>query len=138
MKRNAIDENYPCSRVFHHWQKCLLCNEELGSHYCSDENQRRLQAVLLNLDISKSKYMPNYRYLKINFLFPEIPLGNVCSVRYLDPVVQSIVGLTSSLRSQLVKCFTALIPNKLIFFLKNVRSFCNAKTSPFFSIKILV
>ena len=30
------------------------------------------------------------------------------SIRYLGPVVQSIVSLTSSLRGQLVKCFTTL------------------------------
>ena len=35
----------------------------------------------------------------------------------LGPVVQSIVSLTSSLRGQLVKCFTTLYPNTLIFFL---------------------
>ena len=31
-----------------------------------------------------------------------------CSSGNLDPVVQSIVSLTSSLRGQLVKCFTTL------------------------------
>ena len=45
-------------------------------------------------------------------------------------VVQSIVSLTSSLRGQLVKCFTILKPNTLKFFVeKNERSFCNAKAS---------
>ena len=42
------------------------------------------------------------------------------------PVVQSIVSLTRSLRGQLVKCFTTLLPNTLIFLLKkkkNERSF---------------
>ena len=34
---------------------------------------------------------------------------------HLGPVVQSIVNLTSSLRGQLVKCFTTLKPNTLIF-----------------------
>ena len=34
----------------------------------------------------------------------------------LGPVVQSIVSLTSSLRGQLVRCFTTLLPNILIFF----------------------
>ena len=37
-------------------------------------------------------------------------------VKLLDPVVQSIVSLTSSLRGQLVKCFMTLSPNTLIFF----------------------
>ena len=36
----------------------------------------------------------------------------------LGPVVQSIVSLTSSLRGQLVKCITTLLPNTLIFLLK--------------------
>ena len=35
----------------------------------------------------------------------------------LGPVVQSIVSLTSSLRGQLVKCFTILLPNALTFLL---------------------
>ena len=54
----------------------------------------------------------------------------------LGPVVQSIVSLTSSLRDQLVKCFTTLLPNTLKFFAeKNERSFCNAKASHIFSTK---
>ena len=36
-------------------------------------------------------------------------------------VVQSIVSLTSSLRGQLVKCFTTLKPNTLTFLLKKMR-----------------
>ena len=37
-----------------------------------------------------------------------ISLDNVEAVAELGPVVQSIVSLTSSLRGQLVKCFTNL------------------------------
>ena len=37
------------------------------------------------------------------------------------PVVQSIVSLTSLLRGQLVKCFTALLPKTLIFFVEKMR-----------------
>ena len=37
------------------------------------------------------------------------------------PVVQSIISLTSSLRGQLVKCFTTLLPNILIFFVEKLR-----------------
>ena len=48
----------------------------------------------------------------------------------LGPVVQNIVSLTSSLRGQLVKCFTTLLTN--IFCWKNERSFC---TSHIFSTK---
>ena len=51
-------------------------------------------------------------------------------------VVQSIVSLTSSLIGQLVKCFTTLLPNTLIFFdEKNERSFCTAKATHIFSTK---
>ena len=35
-------------------------------------------------------------------------------------VVQSIVSLTSSLRGQLVKCFTTLLPNTLVFFVEKM------------------
>ena len=36
----------------------------------------------------------------------------------MGPVVQNIVSLTSSLRGQLVKCFTTSLPNTLIFLLR--------------------
>ena len=52
------------------------------------------------------------------------------------PVVQSIISLTSSLRGQLVKCFTILQPNSLKFLSKNGRSFCSSKASHIFSAKI--
>ena len=39
----------------------------------------------------------------------------------LGPVVQSIVSLTSSLRGQLVKCFTTLQQNTLKFFVEKMR-----------------
>ena len=52
---------------------------------------------------------------------------------HLGPVVQSIVNLTSSLRGQLVKCFTTLKPNTLIFLVERKR---NCKSfSHFFSTK---
>ena len=37
------------------------------------------------------------------------------------PVVQSIVSLTSSLSGQLVKCFTTLLLNTLVFFDEKMR-----------------
>ena len=37
------------------------------------------------------------------------------------PVVQSIVSLTSSLRGQLLKCFSTLKPNTLKFFVEKIR-----------------
>ena len=51
----------------------------------------------------------------------------------LDPVVQSIVSLTSSLRGQLVKYFTTLLPNTHKFFVENMReAFAMQKFSYFF------
>ena len=39
----------------------------------------------------------------------------------LDPVVQSIVSLTSSLKGQLIKYFTTLLLNTLKFFVEKMR-----------------
>ena len=52
-------------------------------------------------------------------------------------VVQSIVSLTSSLRDQLVKCFTTFITKytDTCIFIGKMRSFCNAKASHTFSTK---
>ena len=56
--------------------------------------------------------------------------------RNQGPVVQSIISLTSSLKGQLVKCFTTLQPNTLKFFVQNnERSFCSAKAPHVFSAK---
>ena len=53
-------------------------------------------------------------------------------------VVQSMVSLTSSLRGQLVKCFTTLLPNTLIFFVDKMReAFALQKLLTFFQQKIL-
>ena len=58
--------------------------------------------------------------------------------KHLSPVVQSIVSLTSSLRGQLVKCFTTLEPNTLIFFVEKIReAFALQKLLSFFQQKIL-
>ena len=48
-----------------------------------------------------------------------------------SPFVQSIVSLTSSLRSQLVKYFTTLLPNTLIFLLKKMREVFALQISKF-------
>ena len=54
------------------------------------------------------------------------------------PVVQSIVSLTSSLRGQLVKCFTTLSPNTLQFFVDKMKeAFALQKLLRFFQQKIL-
>ena len=56
----------------------------------------------------------------------------------LGPVVQSIVSLTSSLRGQLVKCFTTLLLSTLIFFVEKMReAFALQKLLTFFQQKIL-
>ena len=56
--------------------------------------------------------------------------------RVQGPVVQSIISLTSWLRCQLVKCFTTLLPNTLIFLLKKMReAFAMQKLLAFFSTK---
>ena len=57
---------------------------------------------------------------------------------HLGPGAQSIVSLTSSLRGYLVKCFTALLPNTLIFFVEKMReAFAVQKLLTFFQQKIL-
>ena len=54
------------------------------------------------------------------------------------PVVQSVVSLTSSLRGQLVKCFTTLLLNTLIFFVEKMReAFAMQKLLTLFQQKIL-
>ena len=71
-------------------------------------------------------------------------LGLFVFVNSQDPgkssgaVVQSIVSLTSSLRGQLVKCFTTLLANTLIFFVEKMReAFALQKLLTFFQQKIL-
>ena len=39
----------------------------------------------------------------------------------MGPVVQSIFSVMSSLRGELVKCFTTLYPNTPIFFVEKMR-----------------
>ena len=57
---------------------------------------------------------------------------------FLDPVVQSIVNLTSSLRGQVVKCLMTLKPNTLIFVVEKMRdAFALQKLLTFFQQKIL-
>ena len=66
------------------------------------------------------------------------PLAKKPLESILGPVVQSIVSLTSSLRGQLVKRFTTLLPNTIIFLSKKREKFlhCNC-FSHFFQKKIL-
>ena len=53
---------------------------------------------------------------------------------YQEPVVQSIVSITISLRHKFVKQISAKVTNTQLF-LKNVRILCSAKDSHIFSTK---
>ena len=54
------------------------------------------------------------------------------------PVVQSTVSINNSLRGQLVKCFTTLLPNILIFFVEKMsEAFILQKLLTFFQQKIM-
>ena len=67
-----------------------------------------------------------------------LPKPSPKSMEDLDPVVQSIVSLTSSLRGQLVKCFMTLLQNTMIFLLKKMReAFAMQKLLTFLQQKIL-
>ena len=59
---------------------------------------------------------------KVPVCMPDIAKRDKISLNFviLGPVVQSIVSLTSSLRGQLVKCFTTLLLNTLISLLKKI------------------
>ena len=68
-----------------------------------------------------------------------VRIGIQMQSKHQGPVVQSIVSFTSSLRGQLVKCFTTLLPNTLIFFVDKMReAFALQKLLTFFQQKILV
>ena len=53
----------------------------------------------------------------------------------LGPVVQSVVSLTSSLMVIMLTVLADSIYNILVFFAKNVSSFCTAKATHIFSAK---
>ena len=73
--------------------------------------------------------------MKIELATPgSVPLHHYLFLIVLGPAAQSIVSLTSSLSGQLVKCFTTLSPNTLIFLLKN---FALQKLLTFFQQNIL-
>ena len=68
-----------------------------------------------------SRYLKVKVYLKLMISQSKFPGLRKIILRYLGPVVQSIVSLTNSLRAQLVKCFTTLLLNTLVFLLKKMR-----------------
>ena len=51
------------------------------------------------------------------FFFPQI---TILALKLQGPVVQSIVSLTGLLRGQLIKYFTTLLLNTLIFFVEKM------------------
>ena len=61
----------------------------------------------------------------------------VLSRKYLGPVVQSIISLTSSLRGQLVKYFRPLLLNTLKFFVEKWEKLLHCKSFSLFQQKIL-
>ena len=62
--------------------------------------------------------MPQSTLLYKNVIWTHSTFQCTFHLKLLAPVVQSIISLTSSLRGQLVKCFTTLLPNTLIFFVE--------------------
>ena len=81
---------------------------------------------------------------KFEWIYPKLVISLIsllvsfCREKYQGPVVQSIISLTSSLRGQFIKCFTTLLPNKLIFFVEKMReAFALQKLLTFFQQKIL-
>ena len=82
--------------------------------------------------------LPELLLTRIKELSVEHPFPTVMYMGVLGPVVQSIVSLTSSLRGQLVKCFTTLLLSKPIFFVEKMReAFALQKLLTFFQQKIL-
>ena len=67
-----------------------------------------------------------------NFTFQNCILP---SLKVQGPVIQSMVSLTSWLRGQLLKCFTILLPNTLIFLLKKWEKLLQCKSFSHFSNK---
>ena len=81
---------------------------------------------------------------KFEWIYPKLVISSIsllvsfCREKYQGWVLQSIFSLTSLLRGQLVKCFTALLPNKLIFFVEKMReAFALQKLLTFLQQKIL-
>ena len=64
----------------------------------------------------------NAKKLSVQVTFVTWPTNEklISGIINQGPVVQSIVSLTSSLRGQLVRCFTTLFPNILIFFVEKM------------------
>ena len=68
-----------------------------------------------------------------------LPVNNACVKSDQDPVVQSIVSLTSLLVVKMFSVLVCTISNSQVFLLKNVSSFCKCKSySHFFSKNISI
>ena len=96
--------------------------------------KEKMQAITLDA-LNKKGEMK----IAITVTSPEgLPIHLNLYARAQGPVVQSMVSLTSSLRGQLVKCFTTLLLSTLIFFVEKMReAFALQKLLTFFQQKIL-
>ena len=75
---------------------------------------------------------------QFHYLLEQIIYYISCLHHHQGPVVQSMVSLMSSLRGQLVKYFTTLLLNTLIFFVEKMReAFALQKLLTLFQQKIL-
>ena len=102
-------------------------NKLLASTVCYRRNGRKLKLGSFPLNINSMESRLTFYSKSMRFFH-----------KNLGPVVQSIVSLTSSLRGQLVKCFTTLQPNTLKFFVEKMReAFAVQKLLTFFQQKIL-
>ena len=87
---------------------------------------------IIEIHFMQKKEISSFGNIFFNKAFPAKVLA------ILGPVVQSIISLTSSLRGELVKCFTTLLPNTLKFFVEKMReAFALQKLLTFFQQKIL-
>ena len=83
-------------------------------------------------------HLQYFKYSAFQFVINAFATKQVHGYKVLGPVVQSMVSFTSSLRGQLVKCFTTLSPKTLKFFVEKMReAFALQKLLTFFQQKIL-
>ena len=104
-----------------------------------------LQELLLlfrsrKIRVTVCLYAPTevYHHRIIDVLNVGVPFHLVSILNDQGPGVKAIVRLTSSLRGQLIKRFSTLLPNTPIFFVEKMReAFALQKASHNFPIKIL-
>ena len=86
---------------------CLICNPlKIAYDFCA-KCYDHFTTVLILQNLALAKLRKN----------------NIARIVHsLGPVAQGIVSLTNSLRGQLVKCFTTLLSNTMIFFVEKKAS----------------